>query len=86
MVGMGYQRNLIEALFRGTKDPIANIDQAMEAMYDPLRHTPYIGPDMVDEIANRFRRDYTCAICLNPAQDHAQDHNLQRNSMAIHDS
>ena len=40
MVQMGFARNIVNALFLGSKETIESVDQAIDVMYDPMRHLP----------------------------------------------
>lgn len=40
MVAMGYERRIVKRLFQESKEPLENLDQTIDVMYDPLRHKP----------------------------------------------
>jgi hypothetical protein len=50
----------MEALLTHSREPLNNVDNAMDVMYDPLRHNPFNGGDFVDEVAGLFQRDFRC--------------------------
>jgi hypothetical protein len=51
LVGMGFSRNLVEALMRESREPLQNANQAIDAFYDPLLHNAFAGNDVVDEVS-----------------------------------
>ena len=51
MVGMGFTRNIVEVLMRESREPLQNVDQAIEAFYDPLLHNAFAGNDVIDEVS-----------------------------------
>jgi hypothetical protein len=54
---MGFERQIVEALVEQSLDPIENVDQAIEIMFNPMRHRFFAGPDVTDLIAARLNRD-----------------------------
>jgi hypothetical protein len=47
---MGFPRREVEALVRQSREPIQNVDQAIEIMFDPVRHNFYSGDDVADDL------------------------------------
>ena len=38
MLQMGYARDVVDTLFQNSKEQLETVDQAIEVMYDPMRH------------------------------------------------
>lgn len=38
LLTMGFERNAVNALIMEAKEPLQNVDQAFDVMYDPSRH------------------------------------------------
>ena len=57
LIDMGFERQIVEALMEHSLDPIENADQAIEIMFNPMRHRFFAGPDVTDLIAARVNRE-----------------------------
>lgn len=66
---MGFQRDIVEALIANSREQLDTADQAIDVMYDPLRHAFFAGNDVVDEVVSRINNT-NCIICMHPARSH----------------
>lgn len=76
---MGYAREVVEALMEQSKETITTVDEAMEVMYDPMRHNFCSGFDITDNMISMFRQQgQNCIICLCPQADHDPEEIVRR--------
>ena len=74
LIDMGFETLTVAALMNHSLSPIENVDQAIEIMFNPMRHRFYAGPDVTDLIAARVNRGTrNCQICFTPESEHRQD-------------
>jgi len=67
---MGFERNIVEALMVQSNDPIENADQAIDIMFNPMRHRFFAGPDIADQLVARVNDNKNCQICFMSANEH----------------